>query len=70
MTEMEKMKAGLEYSYADAELEARKTQAILWCEEYHAIDGRDFAAFFVYLHLRFMIVYEESEDFRPQNDAE
>ena len=29
MTEMEKMKAGLEYSYADEELEARKTQAIL-----------------------------------------
>ena len=27
MTEMEKMKAGLEYSYADEELEARKTQA-------------------------------------------
>jgi hypothetical protein len=25
MTEMEKMKAGLEYSYADEELEARKT---------------------------------------------
>ena len=28
MTEMEKMKAGLEYTYADQELIARKTQAI------------------------------------------
>lgn len=49
MTEMEKMKAGLEYSYADEELEARKTQAILWCEEYNAIDGRDFEAQYAYL---------------------
>ena len=49
MTEMEKMKAGMEYSYADAELEARKTQAILWCEEYNAIDGRDFEAQYAYL---------------------
>ncbi len=44
MTEMEKMKAGLEYCYADKELIARKTQAIEWCEEYNAIDGRDYAA--------------------------
>ena len=43
MTEMEKMKAGLEYTYADQELIARKTQAIEWCEEYNAIDGRDYA---------------------------
>ena len=49
MSEMEKMKAGLEYSYADAELEVRKTQAILWCEEYNAIDGRDFEAQYAYL---------------------
>ena len=40
---MEKMKAGLEYTYADQELIARKTQAIEWCEEYNAIDGRDYA---------------------------
>ena len=49
MTEMEKMKAGLEYSYADKELVARKTQAILWCEEYNAIDGRDFETQYAYL---------------------
>ena len=49
MTEIEKMKSGLEYSYADAELIARKTQAIKWCEEYNAIDGRDYAAQYAYL---------------------
>ena len=37
---------------------------------YYRCKVTDFAAFFVSLHLRFMIVYEESEDFRPQNDAE
>ena len=42
MTEMEKMKAGLEYSYADEELIARKGRAIKWCEEYNAIDGMDY----------------------------
>ena len=34
MSPMERMKAGLEYTYADAELIARKTQAIEWCEEF------------------------------------
>ena len=49
MSEMEKMKAGLEYSFADEELIARKSQAIQCCEEYNAIDGRDFAAQYAYL---------------------
>ena len=55
---MEKMKAGLEYSYADAEVEARKTQAILWCEEYNAIDGRDFAAQYAYLKKMLSVLVE------------
>lgn len=44
MTEKEKMEAGLEYTYADQELIERKTRAIKWCEEYNAIDGRDYHA--------------------------
>ena len=53
MTPMERMKAGLEYTYADAELIARKTQAIEWCEEFNAIDGRDYSA--QYAHLKKML---------------
>lgn len=53
MSPMERMKAGLEYTYADAELIARKTQAIEWCEEFNAIDGRDYAA--QYAHLKKML---------------
>ena len=53
MSPMERMKAGLEYTYADAELIARKTQAIEWCEEYNAIDGRDYSA--QYAHLKKML---------------
>lgn len=53
MTPMERMKAGLEYTYADAELIARKTQAIEWCEQFNAIDGRDYAA--QYAHLKKML---------------
>ena len=41
MTEMEKMKAGLEYCFTDKELIARKSLAIVRCEEYNAIDGMD-----------------------------
>ena len=37
MTEMEKMKAGMEYSFADPELIARKGRAIEMCAEYNAI---------------------------------
>lgn len=53
MSPMERMKAGLEYTYADAELIARKTQAIEWREEFNAIDGRDYSA--QYAHLKKML---------------
>ena len=53
LSPMERMKAGLEYTYADAELIARKTQAIEWCEEFNAIDGRDYSA--QYAHLKKML---------------
>lgn len=53
MSPMERMKAGLEYTYADTELIARKTQAIEWCEEFNAIDGRDYSA--QYAHLKKML---------------
>ena len=53
MSPMERMKAGQEYTYADAELIARKTQAIEWCEEFNAIDGRDYVA--QYAHLKKML---------------
>ena len=53
MSQMERMKAGLIYSYADEELIARKTQAIEWCEQFNAIDGRDYAA--QYAHLQKML---------------
>lgn len=49
MTELEKLNAGMEYSFADKELVARKSQAIEWCEEYNAIDGGNFAAQYAYL---------------------
>ena len=38
MTELEKLKAGLEYCYDDPEVEALKERAILFCREYNAID--------------------------------
>ena len=44
MTELEKCLSGLEYTYADAELIALKTEAIRQCEIFNAIDGRDFEA--------------------------
>ena len=44
MTELEKMKAGLEYSYDDPELEALKERAIIWCREYNAIADDDYEA--------------------------
>lgn len=49
MTEMEKMKAGQEYSYADPELIARKGRAIEMCAEYNAIKGTDYAVQYDYL---------------------
>ena len=49
MTEMEKMKAGLEYSFVDKELIARKSLAIVRCQEYNAINGMDREAQYEYL---------------------
>ena len=42
MTNLEKCNAGIEYSYADEELIALKTEAIRQCEIFNAIDGRDY----------------------------
>ena len=53
MTEMEKMMAGLEYSYADTELIARKSRAIEQCAAFNAINGTDYLA--QYEHLRQML---------------
>lgn len=44
MTELEKCKAGLPYSFADPEMIARKSEAIRQCEVFNAIDGTDYAA--------------------------
>ncbi len=44
MTELEKLRAGLEYCYDDPEVAALKTNAIRRCREYNAIDDEDFAA--------------------------
>ncbi len=42
MTELEKLKAGLEYCYDDAEIDALKQQAIIWCLKYNNLDPLDF----------------------------
>ena len=44
MTELEKLKAGLEYCYDDPEVEALKERAIIWCREYNAIADDDYEA--------------------------
>ncbi len=44
MTNLEKCNAGVEYSYADEELIALKTEAIRQCEIFNALDGRDYMA--------------------------
>lgn len=44
MTELEKLKAGLEYCYDDAEVEALKLNAIEQCKIYNAIDDSDYPA--------------------------
>ena len=44
MTNLEKSNAGLEYSYADEELIALKTEAIRQCEIFNSIDGREYVA--------------------------
>lgn len=43
MTELEKLKAGLEYCCDDAEVDALKERAIIWCGKYNALDPLDFA---------------------------
>jgi maltose O-acetyltransferase len=53
MTELEKCNTGLEYSYANPEMIARKTRAIVQCETFNAIDGTDYEA--QYRHLRQML---------------
>ena len=53
MTNLEKCNAGIEYSYADEELIALKTEAIRQCEIFNAIDGRDYMA--QYRHLQQML---------------
>ena len=53
MTEFEKCNAGLEYSYANPEMIARKTRAIVQCETFNAIDGTDYEA--QYRHLKQML---------------
>lgn len=44
MTELEKLKSGLEYCYDDPEVAALKTKAIRLCREYNAIDDEDVSA--------------------------
>ena len=44
MTELEKMKAGLEYCYDDEEVDALKERAIIWCQKFNALDPLDFQA--------------------------
>ncbi|MBR1691292.1 MAG: sugar O-acetyltransferase, partial [Lachnospiraceae bacterium] len=41
MTELEKLEAGLEYSFWDAEVSARKQHAIEWCGQLNQIDPKD-----------------------------
>ena len=53
MTELEKCNAGLEYSYANPEMIARKTRAIVQCETFNSIDGTDYEA--QYRHLKQML---------------
>lgn len=53
MTELEKCNTGLEYSYANPEMIARKTRAIVQCETFNAIDGTDYEA--QYRHLKQML---------------
>ncbi len=44
MTELEKLKAGLEYCYDDPEVDAIKESAIRWTMEYNALDPLSFEA--------------------------
>ena len=42
MTELEKLRAGLEYCYDDEEVDALKERAIIWCQKFNALDPLDF----------------------------
>ena len=42
MTELEKLEAGLEYCYDDEEVDAIKESAIIWNQEFNALDPLDF----------------------------
>ena len=44
MTELEKLRAGLEYCYDDEEVDALKERAIIWCGKYNSLDPLDFAS--------------------------
>ncbi len=44
MTELEKLKAGLEYCYDDKEVDALKEAAIVWTREFNSLDPLDFDA--------------------------
>ncbi len=44
MTELEKLKAGLEYCYDDPEVDALKEHAIIWNKEYNALEPLDYDA--------------------------
>ena len=44
MTELEKLRAGLEYCYDDPEVDTLKERAIIWCQQYNALDPLDFEA--------------------------
>lgn len=43
MTELEKLKAGLEYCYDDEEVDALKEQAIIWNQQFNALNPLDYA---------------------------
>ena len=42
MTELEKLKTGLECCYDDEEVGALKEHAIIWCQKFNALDPLDF----------------------------
>ena len=44
MTELEKLDAGLEYSFRDEEVDARKLHTVLGCQKLNAISVLDYEA--------------------------
>lgn len=44
MTEVEKLDAGLEYDFWDAEVDARKLNALKWCQRLNALPMQDKAS--------------------------